>query len=200
MTRFILPFASLSLLLLAGAAGCSDSHPPGDGGMDSGGGDFVSCTVSSDCIVVPASCCGSCGAATRGDVIAINSDQLGDYRDSVCDMMGCPACYMVQDPALVGTCNAGTCEVFDVRAADLSECAVATDCRVRTRDCCECGGDTSMEGLLAIPIAAENAYMDIVCDEGTMTGCPECAPIYPMEAAAVCDPDGHCNVSWGGMP
>jgi len=178
-------------------SGCTDSHSGGDaGGTDTGGGSFDLCEVSSECVVVPVSCCGSCGAATRGDAIAINSDQAGAHRMSVCGPMGdCPACYMPQDPTLVATCNAGRCEIVDLRDDDIAACAEASDCRIRTKDCCECGGDTSMEGLIAIPRESENAYMELVCDEGMFTGCPECAPIYPPEASATCV-DGFCAVVW----
>jgi hypothetical protein len=198
MKRFSLPF-----VLVALAAGCSDSHGT-DGGTDGapdGGGDYSACTLSSECVVVPASCCGSCGAATRGDAIAVNMDELSAYRTSVCgEMMGCPACYMAQDPTLVATCDAGRCEVVDLRAEDLTSCMVDTDCQVRTHDCCECGGDVSLEGLIALPLASYGDLMDLVCDEGSSEPCPECAPVYPMEASGVCDDDNHCAIEWAGGP
>ncbi len=217
--RITQPFApafAAVLFAMIFSAGCTDSHG-GDGGTgdsgvtdaardtgiaDTGGGGISDCTAPSDCVVVPVSCCGSCGAATRGDAVAIHVDRRSDHQTIACGggMAACPACYSPQDPSLIATCNAGTCEVVDLLVDPISECVDGMDCRLRTQSCCECGGDTTMEGLIAIPRTSEEAYMTLVCDDGPMAGCPECAPLYPMEASAVCDATGHCAVVWGGAP
>ncbi|MFW5921170.1 MAG: hypothetical protein ACOCUS_04965 [Polyangiales bacterium] len=214
MARMRVHAAVLALLFALASAGCGSSHGPGDGGggrdgggTDGGGtdaghdgggidaGDGVrACEVPSDCIVVPESCCGSCGAATRGDAIALAADRADDYRTSVCEGMGCPACFMQQDPTLLATCNAGVCEVVDLHEHPSAACDSDDECRVRTRDCCECGGDTSRAGLVAIRADGEGDFTSVVCDP--MIGCPECAPVYPEEASAVCNPDGYCEVEW----
>jgi hypothetical protein len=153
--------------------------------------------VNSDCLVVPASCCGACGAATRTDSIAVNRSRASDYRTSACgDDIGCPACFMPQDPTLVPTCAAGRCEVVDLHLHPSAACADATDCRLRTQTCCECGGDTGPEGLISIRVDGEADYTALVCDP-TM-GCPECLPMYPTDAVASCSDEGFCEVLRAG--
>ena len=51
-----------------------------------------------------------------------------------------------------------------------------------------------MESLIAINVNAEADYASLVCDGDI--GCPECAPVYPAEASAVCNPGGYCEVAW----
>jgi hypothetical protein len=181
---------------LVSSAACNESHAA-DGGTD-GGGDFTSCSMSSSCIVIPASCCGACGAATREDSIAVNASRASAYQASVCPKSpACPACYMEQDPTLVATCASGRCAIVDVLEQPFAACTDDAECRLRSRDCCECGGDVTSAGLISIRTDGEGAYMDIVCDEGSSTPCPECAPVYPPEAAAACDvAEGHCRVLW----
>lgn len=156
----------------------------------SGGIDFVSCSVNSDCVLRPKSCCGSCGAATREDAIAINVKTASDYSTMVCENGGCPACYMPQDPTLLAACRGGTCEVVDLLMHASSECQTEADCRVRTTDCCECGGAMDPEHLVAISTQGDAAFSQLVCDPDA--SCPECAPQYPP-AQLACD-NGHCKL------
>jgi len=196
MTQKTLVLASLvALLAVLPLVACTDSHGPEE---DGGGADFTACTASSECIVVPASCCGSCGAATRGDAIAVSTSRASAYSTSVCpDGAACPACFMEQDPTLVATCEAGHCALVDVLTEPYAACTDDADCKLRSSDCCECGGDVSSAGLISIRADGEGAYMDTVCDEGASEPCPECAPTYPADAAAACDvAAGHCHVLW----
>jgi hypothetical protein len=75
-----------------------------------------------------------------------------------------------------------------------TECQSPADCRVRTTDCCECGGATDPEHLIAIAISGDAAYSALVCDPNT--ACTECAPTYPP-AQVVCV-DGHCGIAQAG--
>jgi hypothetical protein len=183
-------------LTVALSFGCSTQNvslPPEDAGVED---DLQACDVPPECVVVPESCCGSCGAATRDDAISVNRDFAGVYRTVVCEgEPGCPPCYDDPDPTLVATCLAGRCGVVDLQDHPLTECTDSEDCRLRTRDCCECGGDMTEAGLIAIRAgAAEEAeYVGLVCEpEAT---CPECEPIYPDEATAICSA-GRCVVAW----
>ena len=152
-----------------------------------------SCSAPVDCIVVSQSCCGNCGQPSRDDAIAIHRDARSAHRDNVCDEgTGCPACAAPRDPTLIATCTAGQCEVVDLLEHSSGECSDSMDCRLRTIDCCECGGDISMEGIVAV--SNEGDFAPLVCDPAGQ-GCPECAPIYPEEASAVCT-SGQCTVSW----
>jgi len=185
-----------TLSLVLAAAGCGTSHDPDDGGTGDAGGELFACEVDTDCIVVPESCCGSCGAATRGDALAMSGDAAGDYLTSVCAGMGCHICYMAQDPTLVATCDAGRCELVDLHEHPVARCSSDADCRLRTRSCCDCGGDTSREGLLAVRTDSAAGYVELVCDMGASEPCLECAPVYPDEATASCNPGGWCEAIW----
>lgn len=188
MRRLLFP-----VLVALFAAGCPSTHGPDtDGGADG----FDECAVPSECLVVPASCCGSCGAATRGDAVAVSRSRADAYRASVCgDDFGCPACFMEPDPTLVATCQAGRCVVVDLQLHAATECAGPTDCRVRASECCECGASITPSTVVAVSNGA--AYEALVCDPGT--GCPECAPVYPDDYGAFCD-EGRCVMVFAGRP
>lgn len=181
-------FSSLTFALLLVA--CSGSHTGGD---DAGSTErFDECEVPTDCVVVPESCCGSCGAAARGDAVAVHTARAGDYRRSACDPVGgdCPACFMEPDPTLVATCEAGRCVVVDLQEHPSTECAAAADCRVRAVECCECGATITPSTVVAVSDPA--AFEPLVCDPGT--GCPECAPTYPDDLVPACEA-GRCVVT-----
>lgn len=183
-----------------GGTGGAGTGGGGTGGGGTGGGgtggspSYDVCSASSDCIVRSASCCGQCGAATREDMVAIAKAQASDYATAVCgSSYGCPACYMAQDARLIATCEAGHCKVVDLAAHDATSCSQASDCRIRTNVCCECGGPIDVEHLVAIANDGEAAFSSLVCDAGQ--GCPECAPTYPPEVTATCA-SGHCEAVW----
>ena len=170
---------------------CSATHTGGEDGGGTDPGDYDDCRVPSDCVLRPASCCGACGAATREDSVALNADRAADYQGSVCgDDVGCPACFMEQDPTLIATCEAGRCVVVDLLAHPATECAADADCRLRAGECCECGASVSATNVLSV--ADPGAIEDLLCDPGF--GCPECAPIYPDSVTAACE-SGRCVVA-----
>lgn len=74
-------------------------------------GIFTPCGDDSDCVVVPQSCCGSCGLATKTDLIAIAKIHAGDYRHAVCAGKPCPACGGPIDPSLTARCKENACEL-----------------------------------------------------------------------------------------
>lgn len=181
----------VAAMIISSCGGKSDTD--GTGGSGGSGGDtFSACTKNSDCIVVPASCCGSCGAATRGDAAAINREQVSSWQTHACgnDMVGCPACYMAPDRTLLATCRANTCTIVDLKTDAASACTQDSECRVRTHECCECGGTISPQELVGI--SDETAYTSLVCDSGQ--SCAECAPLYPSEVTVQCA-SGHCTIN-----
>jgi hypothetical protein len=191
LTTHIRAFVTAACVTSALLACEGDSHPI-DGGAEAGtdaGHDYEACKVPSDCVVVAKSCCGRCGAQARGDAIA--TDQSAAYRSAVCgSSMGCPACApLFIDPTLVATCRNRRCELVDLLEHESSACSADDDCRVRTPDCCPCGGDTSLGRLIGV--SSEHAYSALVCDPDQ--ACDECAPIYPGEVTAFCDTDDHCE-------
>ena len=197
------PFARLVALcvapLLVGCAGRTLA------GFDDAGTDarldapvdsaaFGACDRPSACVVRPASCCGSCGAATRSDLVAVASARAADYANATCGLgWGCPACYLAQDPTLLATCGGGACAAIDWATHPANACAKDADCRVRTRSCCECPGPVGREELLAVPTGATGDFMALVCDADA--ACGKCMPQYPKDALAVCEA-GHCKASW----
>jgi hypothetical protein len=184
-----------ALLFVLAVAACSESHTPAGSDGSAPPDSLTACEASSDCVVIPRSCCGQCGAATRDDGFAVNRFQAAAYGDMACaGGGGCPACAAPQDPTLAATCRAGRCEMVDITMQPLTECTEDSQCTLRSRDCCECGGDVSPSGLIAIRADAEAAYMTLVCDDGPSTGCPECEPIYPVGPIAACSGSGHCQV------
>ncbi len=95
---------------------------------------------------------------------------------------------MPQDPTLLATCRGGSCVVVDLQEHESTACKDASDCRVRTNSCCECGGPVDDDHLIAV--AGGGAYDALVCDPNT--ACLECAPAYPPKKL-VCD-GGHCAI------
>jgi hypothetical protein len=81
----------------------------------------------------------------------------------------------------------------DLLAQPVTACADSTSCRLRTVECCECGGRTDTESLIAINALKALEFSPLVCDPGA--SCDLCEPIYPATAHAVCS-SGHCTVQW----
>jgi hypothetical protein len=125
--------------------------------------------------------------------VALNKSFASEYASGVCAAVGdCPGCFMPQDPTLLATCRAGQCTVVDLLTHPSTECQSASDCRLRTTVCCECGGATDPEHLIAISVSGEAQYSQLVCDTSE---CLECAPIYPPVSVGCID--GHCQVVTG---
>jgi hypothetical protein len=84
----------------------------------------------------------------------------------------------------------------DLLEEPVTECELASDCQVRTHDCCECGGGTDRESLVGVNINQLQRFASLVCDSGQ--GCDECMPDYPTEATADCEA-GRCVVVWASV-
>jgi len=168
-------------------------------GLDSRGGGtdaaVNTCAENSDCLVVPHSCCGSCGAATRGDAVAVSRDNLNQQRTDACaGTMGCPACFGGTDPLLIATCRANRCELVDLLQQDeITLCAQASDCQLRFAGCCACApSDTPVIAVRADP-DAEMSLQSLTCD--TAQACSECAPVFdPSMMVAECI-DSRCQTA-----
>jgi hypothetical protein len=180
-----------------GATGTGGSPNGGSPSGGTGGGvtvDYRACAANSECVLRSESCCGACGVPARGDVISLNVNALGAYTDSVCGTdPACPACAGQVDPTLVATCTAGRCEVVDLTTSPLTTCTTDAACAVRTIACCECGGPMDPASLIALNHDMAVQYAALVCDANS--ACPDCAPLYPPEAMALCD-SGRCIMVW----
>jgi hypothetical protein len=169
------------------------------GGSTSGGTgglppDFTSCDVPSDCVLAANSCC-VCGVPELSNMTSVNVESADDYYTSICSMEPVCGCPTALNPNLLATCDDGMCRAVDVRQDPSSACTDDADCRVRVRECCECGGDTSPGSLIGV--GPGNAYDQLVCDP--RAACAECAPSYPPEATTRCDA-GHCVLIDGRLP
>ncbi len=149
------------------------------------------CSRPSECTLAIDTCCGPCGTPALDDYDAILATASAAHMASVCPMPDpiCPDCAVMVNPSLGATCNEGRCEAFDVRQLPLSACTTDDACRIRTRDCCECGGAIDPGSLIAVRGDARAEYQLLVCDD---LACPECAPSYPTDLEAYCADDGHC--------
>ena len=185
MTRTLLALGIASVLI----SSCTSSHAATDGGTDattdSGAPVWASCTDNGQCMVISASCCGSCGQPTTDDMIAVNRDHVSDYRGGSCDGIGCPACFMEPNPNLIATCDAGTCRALDVSTRPISSCSADSECTLRAPSCCAC----SSSAPIAIRADAEADFQSLVCVGDEV--CPECVPAFPDWSAACIT--GHCT-------
>lgn len=168
-----------------GGAGGFSGAPGAAGALPD---EWFECEQSDDCIVSSESCCGQCGAYTSEDVIATNRESLSSYVEARCGAsFACDACAAGVLPSITAVCRGGRCTVVDLSQDPMTACVHDDDCRVRTKDCCECGGH--LLDLVAIATSAASSYDHLVCEEGI--GCDPCLPSYTLTAA--CD-DGHCVV------
>ena len=185
------------VLLFAGACGTRTlDETPNDAQVDAQSDadappDFLSCVGPGACMLLPKSCCGSCGAATPTDMIGVASSRASAYRAFVCGDSACPACFMEQDPFLQSFCRDGACAPIDLHSDAMTSCTADADCALRYPSCCEpCGGPTS--GLLSLNKDRIVDYRAEICAPDTV--CPKCAVIYPTDRRAACDATGHCSV------
>ena len=184
-------------LLLASAAfiGCAQSHDAlGDGGRrDSAGGG--ACTAASDCTLLPESCCGSCGAATGTDMVAVANEDVEANRTRACrDTVGCSLCFMEQDPFLLAVCSAGECEARDLRVDTLTVCTGSDECVLASRECCACGVLGRAEVVAFNP--DRGSYAELVCNPAA--DCAPCVPVFgDLQAECV---SGHCAVAQLSAP
>lgn len=155
----------------------------------------TSCEDNDECALVDATCCGTCSIPELADVVGVHVDDVDEHRRAVCgdDPPACPPCAPPgPNPYLVAFCaigreDGGRCLAVDLRDQAVTACSVDADCRVRARDCCECGADTRFDNLLAV--ASRGDYERFACNRDAT--CGGCAPIYPEEVEAFCD-DGTC--------
>lgn len=190
----------LSFLVTLGA-GCSDSHTVGDadGGVffldvravdappvaDAGHEDDASvrgdaslsgaCDVPSECTLRAASCCGSCGAATPDDMIALADGEVAGYEAAVCgDDIGCPECAQDTDPYLLATCRASECIAVNLHVDPLTECETDTDCVLASAQCCSC--ETLSLSQIVAYNPARGSLGSLLCDPDA--DCPPCVPDF----------------------
>jgi hypothetical protein len=145
------------------------------------------CHLASDCLVLPRTCCGQCGAATPADSIALSRQWNQAHPYQCTGGSGCPDCFTEPDSSLVPICRAGTCEALFVSASPLSRCTANDQCVVRAAQCCECGA----RQWLAVRRDRRDDLSSLMCSG---TSCPACVGNPPANRIPVCE-HGHCVVS-----
>ncbi len=210
-TKGVFPVGLAIMALAALGTRCQNTSAPPDTIFDSDGetardsdedsnsspgtgDDWASCDLTSECVLAANSCCGVCGPPTIGDVDGVNEEKLDEHFAVVCKDPSplCPGCPSAPNPELVATCGEGECAAVDLGDEALTACDLSTDCVIRTPQCCECGADTSAYALIALRADQVDSLRQLVCDPDAI--CATCAPIYPENAQAICDDDGHCAV------
>lgn len=152
---------------------------------------WAACTAPGQCVVAPASCCGSCGAPTPGDMEGVNQSKLSEHATGACPGgQGCPACFMETSKDLLGVCRASTCQAIEVSKDAISACGVDADCVVRA-GCCDCQLSTEKSAYTAVSKAGLAEYTANACGAGVDCGCP--SPSVP-KFKAVCGATKHCEV------
>ena len=172
-----------------GTTGSSSSS-----GTSSGTGSGASpqqCSGPGECVLVSETCCGVCGMPELDDMVALDQTEVDAHFAAVCaDPVSCPDCPTAPNPDLMAYCDGGTCVGADIGQHPFGSCQQTSDCKLRWGlTCCECGSEGM--GLTAIPVAFETQLQSLVCLPDS--GCLECAPAYPSDAAPFCD-NGHCKV------
>lgn len=146
------------------------------------------CAAPTDCVVVPRTCCGRCGAAVPGDAIAIQEAWLAEHQGYPCEGgEGCPDCFAETEPTLFATCRRSLCAVVDLRATPITACRADADCVVTHAACCSCPASPA----IALHRAREPAYRRLRCGSGPVP-CLACAAPAPAGVAACID--GRCVV------
>jgi hypothetical protein len=92
------------------------------------------CTESAQCQVVPRTCCGSCGAPTEKDAIAVNAEV--EERPPCEGGSGCPDCADDNPHQMVAVCEKKTCKVLYLDRSPLTSCKRDSDCATRPVGCC----------------------------------------------------------------
>lgn len=155
-----------------------------------GPGGRTVCREPTDC-VINQGCCGFCGIENVDDLEAVNQ-AYADYNDAECAVIDCDYCPPPEAAEQFGArCNAGSCEIYDVRVSELSACETDDDCRLRSGlNCCE---GCVNGNWVAVSSDFDRVY-DALCG-GAPVPCPACDPIQPENLEAICGAEGHCVVS-----
>lgn len=148
-----------------------------------------SCGAHAECALVSRSCCPACGEASADGQLSLNVASKTLFQAGLCDpMLGCPDCVSLANPLLYAACIDAQCTVVDV--GEQAQCETDADCRLTSKDCCDCGGDFGPDGVMAVgPGYRKPGHCAGV-------GCDECLPADPPGLRATCDTGrGACVIS-----
>jgi hypothetical protein len=162
-----------------------------------GQADFAVCDYPTDCKLVPARCCGTCGQADLTNTTAVNARQAAAFSEAMsCHLVDCVGCMPSPNAWLGATCRNGRCVAFDARQTELTECDDRSDCSFRAGlGCCE-NCTAPREGFIAV-----NSEADVdswVCGN-PLVGCAGCTPIVPPNLSVICSNE-RCAVLDAELP
>jgi hypothetical protein len=154
----------------------------------------LACTRHSDCALADRTCCGACNSSFPW-VMAQSSWPIRLIDAGICiPVASCSGCEVqaLFSAGLDALCLEGMCTAIDL--GESAYCDTDADCHVRTKDCCECGGDTALNGVMAVgksyPSRPDWCPRDQACDA--------CMPTYPQET--FCETTLHrCSFTMGGF-
>ncbi|HVU05004.1 MAG TPA: hypothetical protein VHE30_24815 [Polyangiaceae bacterium] len=149
------------------------------------------CDVPSDCVIVPDSCCGTCGAATRTDMRVVTRQYFLAGNDR-CANSTCRECFQTTDPTLVATCRSGRCAIVDLLADRATACTTGEDCTFRSSQCCGYG---STDTVVSLNNDRGSARVDdLVCDTKQTSCDVSRQAVWPTGATPLCE-NGHCRLA-----
>jgi hypothetical protein len=140
------------------------------------------CSQHQDCALQPRLCCPPCTTPVADQLFAAHRDgpRLEEVGACLGDATsGCATCTAGQSSAIYPACVDGQCTVLDVSA--YAACSTGEDCRIRTKDCCVCGGDRSVAGVIVV-----NASFSQPDYCAASLACDDC-DAEPSDALPVCD-------------
>ena len=139
------------------------------------------CAKHSDCSLVQRTCCPACAVPRADAYLALGRGGLSPVEAMTClgDPSGdCLDCESGSNPSVYAACVDGQCSVVDV--AEFGSCLIDTDCRLVSKDCCDCGGDFSEWGVMSVNYSYVRPQR---CDG---VGCDACIPRDPLNTFAMC--------------
>lgn len=141
-----------------------------------------SCGAHAECGLVSRTCCPACGEAGADDQLSLNVESKSLFEAGLCDaLQGCPDCVSLPNPLLYAACIDTQCTVVDV--GEQAACETDDDCRLTSKDCCDCGGDFGPDGVMAVGRGYSKP------EHCAGVACDECLPSDPPGLFARCDPD-----------
>jgi hypothetical protein len=151
------------------------------------------CIGHSDCSLVQRTCCPTCGSPPADAYMAVGREGLSPVEAMSClgdSSAGCPECESGTNPSVYAACIDAQCSVVDV--SEFGSCLIDTDCRLVSKDCCDCGGDFSDWGVMSVNYSYDRP------ERCNGVGCDGCVPDDPLNIYAVCKTEhGVCGLIAG---
>lgn len=150
------------------------------------------CTGHAECVLAPRNCCPGCGELRADRLLGLQVTSTSPREAGVCHDPSdvCVDCEFSLSPTHYAACVDGSCSVVDV--SEYASCEIDADCRLVSKDCCDCGGDFRHSGVMAV----NRSYVRPERCNGV--GCDDCVPAAPSNTFAVCLTDrGICGVISG---